>query len=118
MEEIQQQLAAIRQEQEEIKSLSLLAAKNVLDINDVAVLTGFSVPYIYRLTSQHKIPYYKPNGKSIYFDRSELEAWMKQNRVNTTDEAAQIAAQHIASTTGNRNRAAASTNRKPAGARK
>lgn len=99
MEEIQQQLAAIQQaqcemqiKQEKIEALSLLAAKNVLDINDVAILTGFSVGYIYRLTSQHKIPHYKPNGKSLYFDRAELEAWMKQNRVITNDEAAAEAA--------------------------
>lgn len=111
MEEIQKQL-------EEIRSLCLCAAKNVLDINDVANLTGFSIGYIYRLTSQHKIPHYKPNGKSLYFDRAELEAWMKQNRVNTTDEAAQIAAEHLAQLNGNKARAAASTNRKPAGKRK
>ena len=32
------------------------------------------------------IPFYKPEGKTIYFDRLELEAWMKRNRVSSNDE--------------------------------
>ena len=40
----------------------------------------------YKMTHSRKIPFYKPNGKQIYFDRSEIENWMKQNRVATTDE--------------------------------
>lgn len=38
------------------------------------------------MTHSRKIPFYKPNGKQIYFDRSEIENWMKQNRVAMTDE--------------------------------
>lgn len=85
MEEIQKQL-------EEIKSLSLLAAKKILSIEDAAALTGLSKSHLYHLTRERKIPHYKPQGKVIYFDRAELEAWMKQNRVNSTAEANQMAA--------------------------
>lgn len=63
-----------------IERNSLLAAKNVLSIDDVVLLTGLSKAYIYRLTSTKQIPYYKPNGKVVYFDRAEIEGWMKQNR--------------------------------------
>lgn len=65
---------------------SLLAAKNVLTLEDVALLTGLSKSHLYRLTCTHQIPYYKPNGKQIYFDRAEIESWMKQNRVATAAE--------------------------------
>ena len=71
---------------ERIESLSTLAAKNVLNIDDVAVLTGMSKGYIYQLTHKRIIPFYKPTGKQMYFDRSEIEAWMKRNRYDTDDE--------------------------------
>lgn len=79
----------------EIRNFSLLAAKNVLDIDDVVLLTGLSKGYIYKLTCKKEIPYYKPNGKLIYFDRQEVEKWMKQNRVNSVVEAEQQASKYL-----------------------
>lgn len=69
-----------------IEKLTLLSAKNVLCLEDVALLTGLSKSHLYKLTCSHQIPFYKPNGKQIYFDRMEVENWMKQNRVATTNE--------------------------------
>ncbi|MCI7008081.1 MAG: helix-turn-helix domain-containing protein [Parabacteroides sp.] len=74
---------------------SLLAAKNVLTLDDAALLTGLSKSHLYRLTCTHQIPYYKPNGKQIYFDRGELETWMKQNRVATVKEVEQQAVAYV-----------------------
>ena len=74
---------------------SLLAAKNVLTLDDASLLTGLSRSYLYRLTCTHQIPYYKPNGKQIYFDRDELEAWMKQNRVAPVKEVEQQAVAYV-----------------------
>lgn len=71
---------------ERIERYSLLAAKNVLCFEDVALLTGLSKSHLYKLTYSHQIPHYKPNGKQLYFDRGEIEAWMKQNKVATIDE--------------------------------
>lgn len=79
----------------EIRNFSLLAAKNVLGIDDVVLLTGLSKGYIYKLTCKKEIPYYKPNGKLIYFDRQEVEGWMKQNRVNSVVEAEQQASKYL-----------------------
>lgn len=80
----------------QILTYSLLAAKNVLTLEDVALLTGLSKSHLYRLTCTHQIPYYKPNGKQIYFDRAEIESWMKQNRVATQQEAEQAAIAYVA----------------------
>ena len=80
----------------QILAYSLLAAKNVLTLEDVALLTGLSKSYLYKLTCAKQIPYYRPNGKQIYFDRGEVEAWMKQNRVNTRKEAEQQATMYVA----------------------
>ena len=74
---------------------SLLAAKNVLTLEDVALLTGLSKSHLYRLTCTRQIPYYRPHGKQIYFDRAEIESWMKQNRVATQQEAEQAAIAYV-----------------------
>lgn len=81
---------------EAIEQYSLLAAKTVLTLNDVALLTGLSKSHLYKMTCQKQIPYYRPNGKQIYFDRGEVEAWMKQNRVSSAQEAEQAAAKYVA----------------------
>lgn len=66
---------------EEVKRNTLLAAKQMLTIEDVMLITGFSKQYIYGMTCKKKIPFYRPQGKTVYFDRDELFAWMRQNRV-------------------------------------
>ena len=80
---------------EAIERNTLLASKNVLTIDDVALLTGMSKSHIYKLTCSKQIPFYRPNGKLVYFDRQELEGWLKQNRVNTTAEAEQAAITYV-----------------------
>ena len=79
-----------------IERNTLLAAKNVLTFDDVALLTGLSKSHLYKLTSTHQIPYYKPSGKNIYFDRKEVEDWLRQNRANTEQEAQSGAAACLA----------------------
>lgn len=78
-----------------IERNSLLAAKNVLCFEDVALLTGLSKSHLYKLTCSRQIPHYKPNGKQMYFDRVELENWMKQNKVATTAEIEQVATNYV-----------------------
>ena len=68
-----------------VSKLSALQ-KDVLTIEDAATFTGLSRSHIYKLTSAGDIPHYKPNGKYIYFDRKELEAWLLRNRVSTNEE--------------------------------
>jgi len=41
------------------------------------------------------IPYYKPNGKLCFFDKAELEAWMKNIRVASQEELDREAQKYI-----------------------
>lgn len=68
-----------------LERLTLLGVKRVLEIEDAALLTGFTTGHLYRLTSERKIPHYKKNRK-VYFDRQELEEWMKERKIPTDDE--------------------------------
>jgi excisionase family DNA binding protein len=80
------ELNILKEQLNRIEAYTLLAAKNVLSFADVVLLTGLSKSHLYKLTCSHQIPHYKPTGKQIYFDRSEVEEWMKQNRVATMAE--------------------------------
>lgn len=77
---------------DEIQRLTLLQTKKALTVEDVAKLTGYSKAYVYKLTSEGRLPYYKPNGKAIYFDRDEIERYMLSNRVDAVADSAQAAA--------------------------
>lgn len=65
-----------------------------MDIKQNRVLTfeqgceylGYAKSYVYKLTSAGILPYSKPNGKSIFFDREKLEAWMLSNASSSTEE--------------------------------
>lgn len=88
MENIQIQL-------DRIERNTLLASKKVLTFEDVALLTGLSRSYLYKLTSANQIPHYKPSGKQLYFDREEIENWLRRNRIATVDETDRKATNYV-----------------------
>ena len=92
----------IKKQLDRIERLTLLSAKNVLTFDDIVLLTGLSKSYLYKLTMKGDIPHYKPNGKVIYFDRAEVEDWMKQNRIATNKEIDHQANSYIANNTDSR----------------
>ena len=66
--------------------LVAIATKNVLNLEETSFYTGIPKSTLYQLTCKQEIPHYKPRGKQIYFDRAEVEDWMKQNRIATNKE--------------------------------
>src|SRR5690554_5725646 len=69
--------------------------KNVLNLNEACQYLELSQSHLYKLTSAGSIPHYKPNGKKLYFKRSELEGWLLRNRNATRDEIDQRAADYL-----------------------
>ena len=64
----------------------LCAAKEVLTLEEAAVFMGISRSTLYKMTHNNVIPFYRPNGKLIYFEKSELLAWMRKNRAISQEE--------------------------------
>ncbi|MFM4895192.1 helix-turn-helix domain-containing protein [Aeromonas caviae] len=62
------------------------AQKEVLCAEECAELLGVSVSYVYRLTSEKRLPHYKPQGKKIYFKRDELLGWLLSHRISPDAE--------------------------------
>lgn len=85
----------VAQKMEDVGANGYLLEKNVLSIDDVVMLTGLSKSHVYKLTSSRQLPFYKPNGKLMYFDKKEIEEWMRQNRIETVKEAEQNALRYI-----------------------
>lgn len=54
--------------------------KVMLNVTEAAQFLGLEVSGVRMLTHKKLIPYYKPNGKTMYFDPKELAEWQKRNR--------------------------------------
>lgn len=54
-------------------------SKRVLSFDEGVQLLGIAKSTVYKMTSAGLIPFSKPNGKLIYFDREKLENWMLSN---------------------------------------
>ncbi|WP_455667155.1 helix-turn-helix transcriptional regulator [Phocaeicola sp.] len=62
---------------------------DIIGIDEVCKITGLSKNTIYKKTSNHEIPFYKPtlSKRSVLrFRRSEIEDWILRHRVGTVDE--------------------------------
>ena len=61
----------------------VLHSKNVLSFEEASRFLNLSKSYLYKLTSGNLIPHSKPQGKMLYFEKTELEAWLRQNPIRT-----------------------------------
>ena len=64
-----------------------LNVPNRMRLREAAAYLGISINTLYRMTSKREIPFYKPNGKTIYFLTSDLDAWLYRNRCSAHWEA-------------------------------
>ena len=60
--------------------------KKVMTMKEASEFTGFSMAQLYVLTRTRAIPHSKPNGKTIFFDKSELNDWLLKNKIETVIE--------------------------------
>jgi len=77
---------------------SLFIVKSILSFDEASEFLNLSKSYLYKLTSSGQIPHYKPQGKMLYFEKSELENWLRQNPVKTNLQFLQEAELHLMKT--------------------
>ncbi|ASX25896.1 excisionase family DNA-binding protein [Candidatus Williamhamiltonella defendens] len=87
-------LKSLQQQIAQITSL-LLTQKEVLTIEECCLYMGLSKAYLYKLTHFRQIPFYKPNGKKIYFKRTEINSWLLNNKSLSDEEMETAAANHV-----------------------
>lgn len=71
-----------------VKSLEQLLhqGKDVLTLEEAAKFMGIARSSLYKMTHEQTIPFYKPNGKMIFFEKSDLLAWVRKNHVSSEAE--------------------------------
>lgn len=55
---------------------------------EAADFLGFTPAYLRKLCFLRQIPYFKPNGGRLLFDRAELEAYIRASKVSSNDQLA------------------------------
>jgi excisionase family DNA binding protein len=63
-----------------------LLQKTVLNFNEACSYLDVSQSHLYKLTSTRQIPHFCPQGKKLYFNRTELDVWLQRNRQSTNEE--------------------------------
>ena len=78
-----------------IENLLKNQTEKPLTLEEAARYLDLSTSTLYKMTSSSKICFYKPNGKRIYFDKSDLDAWILRNPVKTETEIEQEANDYL-----------------------
>ena len=83
---------SIEQRLERLERIMLIQFKNVLNVDEVAMILSVSVDRVRHLVSARKIPHYN----RTFFKKSEIEDWQLSDRIPTNDEINCKAATHVA----------------------
>lgn len=71
---------------------SLLASqREVFTFEKAMEYLGIKESTLYGLNSKHKIKYFKPNGKKVYYEKQDLDNYALRNCSKTEEEIEQLA---------------------------
>ena len=80
---LQRQIEELQKRMEAVEDI-LDNAKEVLTVEEASRFMDIARSSLYKMTSDRSIPFYRPNGKMIYFEKADILAWIRQNRVVAT----------------------------------
>ena len=80
---LQRQIEELQKRMEAVEDI-LDNAKEVLTVEEASRFMDIARSSLYKMTSDRSIPFYRPNGKMIYFEKADILAWIRQNRVMAT----------------------------------
>lgn len=72
-----------------------LLSKQVLNFKEACRYLDLSESHLYKLTSNRQIPHFCPQGKRLYFNRQELDAWLQSRRQETREGIEKMAANYL-----------------------
>lgn len=83
--------------QERVNRLENLcyAAKEVLNLEEAATFLGIAKSTLYKMTHLDQIPYFKPSGKLIFFEKKTLIEWVHKAKSKSVEEIQEEAAAKI-----------------------
>ncbi|MDM1044390.1 helix-turn-helix transcriptional regulator [Myroides odoratus] len=78
-----------------LEQLIISNNKEILSVEELEKYTGFKKSYIYHLVHFSKIPYSKPNGKYLFFEKSEIDEWLLKNKSLSDDQLQEKAREYV-----------------------
>lgn len=79
-----------------LETLLVSSVKQILTVEDLINYTGFSRSYIYKLVHMNILPYSKPNGKTLFFQKKEIDSFLLQNKSESNAQTKQRAVDYVA----------------------
>ena len=64
----------------------IFGLKTIFNVEELSDYTGFKKSYIYKLVHENLIPFSKPNGKILFFDRKKIDEFLLQNANKSKEE--------------------------------
>lgn len=52
--------------------------KKIFTVDELSEYTGFSKSYIYKLVARNELPFSKPLGKILFFEKLKIDEWILQ----------------------------------------
>lgn len=78
-----------------IERMLLNSTKQILNVEDLINYTGYKRSYIYKLVHNNILPFSKPNGKILFFEKSEIDAWLLQNKSKSISQIEDQASNYV-----------------------
>ena len=79
----------------QLEILIVSTAKQILTVEDLINYTGFSRSYIYKLVHNNILTYYKPNGKTLFFQKKEIDSFLLNNKSESNAQTKQRAVDYV-----------------------
>lgn len=91
--DLHQQVEELKERMKAMENI-LDNGKEILTVEEAAKFMGIARSSLYKMTSDQLIPFYRPNGKMIYFEKSEILAWIRRNHQSSKAEIQEAAIMH------------------------
>ncbi|MCC9019805.1 helix-turn-helix transcriptional regulator [Flavobacterium lipolyticum] len=89
---------AIIQKLNRLETLIIGTSKQIFTVDDVVNYTGFSKSYVYKLVHNNILPYSKPNNRTLFFTKTEIDEWLMKNKSKSISQIEQEAVSYTNST--------------------
>lgn len=89
---------SILQKLNRLETLIIGTSKQIFTVDDVVNYTGFSKSYVYKLVHNNILPYSKPNNRTLFFTKTEIDEWLMKNKSKSISQIEQEAISYTNST--------------------
>lgn len=86
---------AIIQKLNQLEKLIIGTTKQIFTVDDVVNYTGFSKSYVYKMVHKNILPYSKVNNRTLFFEKSEIDLYLLQNKSKSISQIEQEALNYV-----------------------